>query len=366
METVWQASSVERLEMAGPKLAMTNDTSDERATNSSAEEDVESTPVSPEAPAGVAPADSAGQDSTASSGSPTEPDIHALLATADPKQMAPAIGAMLKGAQANIPAISSYCVLAIFDEQTSIGSYELNRIYRGLSNRNPNRDKDVLLLLLSNGGSIEPAYQISKLCKAFAKEKFVVAVPRFAKSAATLIALGADEIHMGVLGHLGPIDPQVGGLPALAVARALDALAILAEKHPGSSEMLGLYLKEKLAVQQIGYYERVADSAVQYGQRLLQRKDAAVLAAEPAAIAHKLVHEYKDHGFVIDSDEAREILGSGWVKQGTPEAEFADNVYTALDFSTLLMSIGRRNRDKKIALIGSLDPQDLEHSIMIL
>jgi hypothetical protein len=246
---------------------------------------------------------------------------------------------MLKGAQANIPAISSYCVLAIFDEQTSIGSYELNRIYRGLSNRNPNRDKDVLLLLLSNGGSIEPAYQISKLCKAFAKEKFVVAVPRFAKSAATLIALGADEIHMGVLGHLGPIDPQVGGLPALAVARA---------------------------VQQIGYYERVADSAVQYGQRLLQRKDAAVLAAEPAAIAHKLVHEYKDHGFVIDSDEAREILGSGWVKQGTPEAEFADNVYTALDFSTLLMSIGRRNRDKKIALIGSLDPQDLEHSIMIL
>jgi len=39
-----------------------------------------------------------------------------------------------------------------------------------------------------------------------------VVVPRTAKSAATLLAIGADEIHMGPLGQLGAgIDPQMAG-----------------------------------------------------------------------------------------------------------------------------------------------------------
>jgi Serine dehydrogenase proteinase len=46
---------------------------------------------------------------------------------------------------------------------------------------------------------------------------------------ATLIAIGADEIHMGPLGQLGPIDPQIGGLPALGVSRALKTIASVAE-----------------------------------------------------------------------------------------------------------------------------------------
>jgi ClpP class serine protease len=40
-------------------------------------------------------------------------------------------------------------------------------------------------------------------------QKLRVIVPNIAKSAATLFALGADEILMGYLSELGPIDPQV-------------------------------------------------------------------------------------------------------------------------------------------------------------
>jgi hypothetical protein len=39
--------------------------------------------------------------------------------------------------------------------------------------------------------------------------KFRVVVPNIAKSAATLLALGADQILMGYCSELGPIDPQV-------------------------------------------------------------------------------------------------------------------------------------------------------------
>ena len=80
-----------------------------------------------------------------------------------------------------------------------IDGYDLDEIFRALNQLNPKHDKDVVLFLLSPGGAGEPAYQISKLCKSFAKSIFKVVVPRFAKSAATLLAIGADEIHMGPL-----------------------------------------------------------------------------------------------------------------------------------------------------------------------
>jgi membrane-bound ClpP family serine protease len=73
-------------------------------------------------------------------------------------------------------------------------------------------------------------------------------VPRQAKSAATLIAIGADEIHMGPLGELGPIDPQLGGLPALGVGQALERIASLVERHPGSAEMFARYLRTRQRV----------------------------------------------------------------------------------------------------------------------
>lgn len=58
--------------------------------------------------------------------------------------------------------------------------------------------------------------------------------------------------------------------------------------------MFAQYLKEKLPVQQIGYYERVAESAVQYGQRLLKTKKPELLAGDASHLAHSLVHDYKD------------------------------------------------------------------------
>jgi len=113
---------------------------------------------------------------------------------------------------------------------------------------------------------------MSKLCKQFANKKLVVAVPRMAKSAATLMCLGADEIHMGPLGELGPIDTQLGGLPALGVRDALRTIASLSQDFPGSSSMWAQYLQRAVSVQQIGYYDRITQSTQQYAERLLANK----------------------------------------------------------------------------------------------
>ena len=148
--------------------------------------------------------------------------------------------------------LQGYAILFLMEERDSIDGYDLDRLFNALNKSKKVGSLDVLLILLSRGGSIEPAYQISKICKSFARAKFVVAVPRYAKSAATLIALGADEIHMGPLAQLGPIDPQLGDLPALGVKQALRTIAELSEQFPGSADMFARYLRMALTVEQIG------------------------------------------------------------------------------------------------------------------
>lgn len=64
------------------------------------------------------------------------------------------------------------------------------------------------LMINSPGGSGETAEKVIEMCRQHCRKEFRVVVPNFAKSAATMIALGADAIVMGYLSELGPIDPQ--------------------------------------------------------------------------------------------------------------------------------------------------------------
>ena len=251
------------------------------------------------------------------------------------------------------------CWLALLEPDNSVDSYDLDHIFSALTKTNPGKNKDVVLVVLSRGGEAEPAYQISKLCKSFARDKFITVVPRHAKSAATLIAIGADEIHMGPLGQLGPIDPQIGGLPALGVSQALKTIASVSQLYPRSAEMFARYLQLALTVEQIGYCDRIAESAVQYAERLLATKPSLVSRA--SAIAKELVHEYKAHGFVIDLAEAKEHLGEDWIKTETAELGVAaEEIYSHLE--TVNWWLGRMKGKRLIVTGGAA----LSSSVVIL
>ncbi|MCL4852443.1 MAG: hypothetical protein KJZ78_13810 [Bryobacteraceae bacterium] len=64
------------------------------------------------------------------------------------------------------------------------------------------------IFLCSNGGSGTVPWRLVSLFREFSKS-FAVLVPYRAYSAASLLALGADEIVMHPFGELGPIDPTV-------------------------------------------------------------------------------------------------------------------------------------------------------------
>jgi hypothetical protein len=79
------------------------------------------------------------------------------------------------------------------------------------------------ILLISNGGSVEATERIVRLLRnQYGHIRFVV--PANAYSAATLMCFSGDEILLDPLGTLGPIDPQINGVPARAILRAMESL----------------------------------------------------------------------------------------------------------------------------------------------
>jgi ClpP class serine protease len=76
------------------------------------------------------------------------------------------------------------------------------------------------LLLHTPGGLVLASEQIAYALRAH-RGKVTVLVPHYAMSGGTLLALAADEIVMDEAAVLGPVDPQLGGMPAAALVRVV-------------------------------------------------------------------------------------------------------------------------------------------------
>jgi ClpP class serine protease len=86
-------------------------------------------------------------------------------------------------------------------------------------------DMPIDLVIHTPGGLVLAAMQIARAVEAH-KAKVTVYVPVYAMSGGTLIALAADEIVLGEFSVLGPIDPQIAGLPAASIVKARDSKPI--------------------------------------------------------------------------------------------------------------------------------------------
>jgi ClpP class serine protease len=82
-------------------------------------------------------------------------------------------------------------------------------------------DQPIDVILHTPGGLVLAAEQISKALLE-RKAKVTVFVPHYAMSGGTLIALAADEVVMDPNAVLGPVDPQIGDMPAASIVRAVE------------------------------------------------------------------------------------------------------------------------------------------------
>lgn len=173
------------------------------------------------------------------------------------------------------------------------------------------------LVLFGPGGFVEPAFKISRLCQQLTSaegQKLSVLIPYIAKSALTILALGADELVMGPVSELGPIDPQAptveGGIeryyPLLGIEDALEFIQKQIEHKPESA-LLFLPLMEKISLLSLGTYQREISSSKQYATELLQQRMLKQDQEKAKEIAETLTARYKRHAHVIDRVEARRL-----------------------------------------------------------
>lgn len=235
------------------------------------------------------------------------------------------------------------------------------------------QSRTVVLCLITNGGDPHAGYRIARTLKR-RYERFIVLVPGLCKSAGTLITLGADELVMTDAGELGPLDIQLWsrehlgqldsandmtlGLTHLGVAamdRFIECFGVLAADletttaAEAASKLVGRTygrVFESVHPRQIGAVARSSQIGFNYAKRLLPP------SPESDEAIHKLVFGYPAHEFVIDREEAAELLPNVRPPQ-LLEADLADALLTGVSETTFVLRLAPTLPN----------PQEIEHEI---
>lgn len=169
------------------------------------------------------------------------------------------------------------------------------------------------LLIISNGGDPIVSWRIISLLR----EKFSnvsVLIPYTAFSAATLLALGADEILMHPFGNLGPLDPQLsfpdgnGGVKTISYEDIMKYIEFVKDTGITDQELLQRSF-EKLTAEipptTIGFAKRSSQLGLTMGQKLL----ATHMSDEnkTKVISETLNTKFYHHGYPLGRKEAKEI-----------------------------------------------------------
>lgn len=184
----------------------------------------------------------------------------------------------------------------------------------------PQKTQAVDILIVSSGGDPMVAWRTISVLREKVKTIGVL-IPQSAYSAATLLALGADEIVMHPCGNLGPLDPQItinhrdakGNNEAIQYS-AEDLLAFLnfAKKEVGIKDQSCLLEAFKMATQQVGptavgFTARSTNLSLNLGLKLLQTHREKREEKNSRAIVSKLNKEFFAHGYPLSRTEAKEI-----------------------------------------------------------
>lgn len=174
------------------------------------------------------------------------------------------------------------------------------------------------LLLASRGGDPSTAWRIVSLVRERVRS-FSILLPEAAFSAATLIALGADEIVMHPNANLGPLDPQVvthrvnpdGNTESLSFAfQDVIAFLDLAKQRLGEAGNLTDPLRavaEEIGAVPLGMGARGSRMATTLAERLLRTHSRPEDEAATSAIAKALSADYFHHGYPLSRTEARQL-----------------------------------------------------------
>lgn len=223
------------------------------------------------------------------------------------------------------------------------------------------------VLVDSGGGDLDAAYNLANLFRRFGMEELNFIIPRWAKSAATLLVCSGDTILMTPVAELGPLDPQITEfnplekrLEQFSPLHIEATLELIRQEFQKGSEQLAKGLMERLQFPlTLGSFTKSLDIAVQYLVKLLSTRMLKADTSQTTAhsIANTLTKGYADHGFSINSHEARSI-GLNVIDL---DGEQLDCVWEIHKFNRERRSLERKLRQGKLSeLLEGFPPELLD------
>lgn len=209
--------------------------------------------------------------------------------------------------------------------ETKIAFDQVSLLYEHLVEIGEKKQIDVFLY--SPGGLTLSGFAIVNLLREFCKH-LTVLVPYKALSCATLISLGANEIVMGKLGQLSPVDPTVTSpynppAPAPAQAGVLNLLPLSVEDVSGylnlARDEFGLKQEESM----LRVLEKLAEKVHPVALGSVQRSRQQIgMLAKTLMLSHwpsknrsridkaveTLTRKLGSHDYIISRREARDVL----------------------------------------------------------
>jgi hypothetical protein len=227
--------------------------------------------------------------------------------------------------------------------------------------------KKISLYLYTRGGETLAAWSIVNLIKQFCDELEVI-VPSKARSAGTLICLGANRIVMTKQATLGPIDPSINGplnplIPGATIGakapvsvEALNGFLELAQgqlqiKSPTDLSSILIKLSDLIHPLVIGDAYRSKSQIQMLAQKLIEShtKDGP----KSKKIINFLCSESGSHDYAIHRREARELLGLNIEKPDDQLYALVKSIY-----DDIAAEIQLNSRFDPAAMLGNNPSQD--------
>lgn len=184
-------------------------------------------------------------------------------------------------------------------------------------NKIPTTSKEVDIIIVSYGGDPMVSYRLMNILRE-RFDKIGVLIPFAAYSAATLFALGADEIVMHPFSNLGPVDPQLAyknkdgqitGKLQFGTEDLRNYIAFVKEDVGISDQALLLRAFELVCGEigsiRIGQAKRSAQLTLSLGEKLLSLHMSDKNKAK--TIAEALNKSFYNHGYPLSRTESKDI-----------------------------------------------------------
>jgi len=198
-------------------------------------------------------------------------------------------------------------------------------------------ETEIDIFLTSLGENVHAAYQVINVLRAKCAQLQVV-IPYFAKSAATLLALGADRLVMGPQSELGPLDVQMEHPTQkdvrISAIDTVEPLEYLASVALGIADGVSHRIWTNIGLPRDEAIQFALKSAADYMSHVVSQCDPSLVSRSwcelnvaeryarelldaymlrddigetVAKVAHKLVWDYPSHEFVIGINEANRL-----------------------------------------------------------